>query len=578
MRYQVWAPDAKVVEVEVGAVPYLLERDPARPGWWRGEAPEGDYGFRLNGGRALPDPRSARQPFGPDGLSRPVDHDAFAWSETAWRGRPLPGSVVYELHVGTFTLEGTFDAAAEKLDHLVELGVDFVELMPVCTFPGRSGWGYDGVGLWAVHEPYGGPDGLKRFVDAAHRRGLGVVLDVVHNHLGPSGNHLPQYGPYFTDRHQTPWGSAVNLDAPGSDEVRAFLVGSALAWLRDYRIDGLRLDAVHALVDTRARHFLEELAAEVGKLAQATGRPLFLVGESDLNDPRTTTAREAGGQGLDAQWNDDFHHALHCLLTGESQGYYADFAADPYAALARTLTHGFFHDGSWSSFRGRSHGRPFPPERGHRLLGYAQTHDQIGNRATGDRLSAALPPGRLAAAAALVLTSPFTPMLFMGEEWGAGTPWQYFTDHTDPQLAEAVRQGRRREFAEHGWRAEDVPDPQSPATVAASALDWSEPGRAPHAELLLWYRELIRMRRAAPELADGDLAAVLVRHDAAAGWLAVHRGRYRVLVRLGGGPQPLPVPLEGELVALEASFGEVAAGPGGAVLLGPDAVAVVRTG
>nr|WP_209439433.1 malto-oligosyltrehalose trehalohydrolase [Kitasatospora phosalacinea] len=571
-----WAPDAKVVEVEVGAIPYLLERDPARPGWWHGEAPEGDYGFRLNGGRALPDPRSAWQPDGPDGLSRPVDHGAFAWSETAWRGRPLPGSVVYELHVGTFTPRGTFDAAAEKLDHLVELGVDFVELMPVCAFPGRSGWGYDGVDLWAVHEPYGGPDGLKRFVDAAHRRGLGVVLDVVHNHLGPSGNYLPQYGPYFTDRHQTPWGSAVNLDAPGSDEVRAFLIGSALSWLRDYRIDGLRLDAVHALVDTRARHFLEELAAEVQKLAQATGRPLFLVGESDLNDPRTTTAREAGGYGLDAQWSDDFHHALHCLLTGESQGYYADFAADPYAALAKTLTGGFFHDGSWSSFRGRSHGRPFPPERGHRLLGYAQTHDQVGNRATGDRLSASLPPGRLAAAAALVLTSPFTPMLFMGEEWGAGTPWQYFTDHTDPRLAEAVRQGRRREFAGHGWRAEDVPDPQSPATVAASTLDWAEPQRAPHSELLAWYRELIRLRRAAPELADGDLAAVRVRHDAAAGWLAVHRGRYRVLVRLGG-DAPLPVPLEGELAALEASFGEVAAAPGGAVLLGPDAVAVVRT-
>ncbi|GAA2094943.1 malto-oligosyltrehalose trehalohydrolase [Kitasatospora saccharophila] len=577
MRYQVWAPDAKVVEVEVGAIPYLLERDPDRPGWWRGEAPEGDYGFRLNGRAALPDPRSTRQPSGPDGPSRPVDHAAFAWSETAWRGRPLPGSVVYELHVGTFTPEGTFDAAAARLDHLVELGVDFVELMPVCAFPGRSGWGYDGVDLWAVHEPYGGPDGLKRFVDAAHRRGVGVVLDVVHNHLGPSGNYLPQYGPYFTDRHQTPWGSAVNLDAPGSDEVRAFLIDSALSWLRDYRIDGLRLDAVHALVDTRARHFLEELSSEVGKLAQATGRPLFLVGESDLNDPRTTTAREAGGQGLDAQWSDDFHHALHCLLTGESQGYYADFAADPYAAVAKTLTKGFFHDGSWSSFRGRSHGRPFPAERGHRLLGYAQTHDQVGNRATGDRLSASLPPGRLAAAAALVLTSPFTPMLFMGEEWGAGTPWQYFTDHTDPQLAEAVRQGRRREFAGHGWRAEDVPDPQSPDTVRASTLDWSEPRRAPHAELLAWYRELIRLRRAAPELADGDLAAVLVRHDAAAGWLVVHRGRYRVLVRLGGGAQPLPVPLEGELAALEASFGEVAAGPGGAVLLGPDAVAVVRT-
>ncbi|RKE18548.1 malto-oligosyltrehalose trehalohydrolase [Streptomyces sp. TLI_171] len=576
MRYQVWAPDAKVVEVEVGAIPYLLERDPARPGWWHGEGPDGDYGFRLNGNMALPDPRSARQPFGPDGLSRAVDHAAFAWSETAWRGRPVAGAVVYELHVGTFTPEGTFDAAAARLDHLVELGVDFVELMPVCAFPGTAGWGYDGVALWAVHEPYGGPDGLKRFVDAAHVRGLGVVLDVVHNHLGPSGNYLPRFGPYFTDRHQTPWGSAVNLDAPGSDEVRAFLIGSALAWLRDYRIDGLRLDAVHALIDTRALHFLEELAAEVEKLAQATGRPLFLVAESDLNDPRTTAPRQAGGLGLTAQWSDDFHHALHCLLTGESQGYYADFAADPYAAVAKTLTGGFFHDGSWSSFRGRTHGRRFPSGYGHHLLGYAQTHDQVGNRATGDRLSAALPPGRLAAAAALVLTSPFTPMLFMGEEWGAGTPWQYFTDHTDPQLAEAVRQGRRREFAEHGWRAEDVPDPQDPATVRASTLDWTEPGRAPHAELLDWYRRLIRLRRTAPELADGDLAAVVVRHDAAAGWLAVHRGRYRVLVRLGGSG-PAAVPLDGELAALEAVFGEVRPGRDGTALLGPDAVAVVRT-
>ncbi|MFJ8438491.1 malto-oligosyltrehalose trehalohydrolase [Kitasatospora griseola] len=576
MRYRVWAPQARVVEVEVGAIPYLLERDPAHPGWWHGDGPDGDYGFRLNGGPALPDPRSPRQPFGPDGLSRRVDHAAFDWSGTAWRGRPLPGAVVYELHVGTFTAEGTFDGAAARLDHLVELGVDFVELMPVCAFPGRHGWGYDGVSPWAVHEPYGGPDGLKRFVDAAHLRGLGVILDVVHNHLGPSSNYLPRFGPYFTDRHRTPWGAAVNLDAPGSDEVRAYLIGSALAWLRDYRIDGLRLDAVHALADDRALPFLEELAAAVEELAEATGRPLFLVAESDLNDPRTTAPRQAGGLGLTAQWSDDFHHALHALLTGEGRGYYADFAADPWAALAKTLTGGFFHDGSRSSFRGRAHGRPFPPAYGHRLLGYAQTHDQIGNRATGDRLSASLPPGRLAAAAALVLTSPFTPMLFMGEEWGASTPWQYFTDHTDPQLAEAVRQGRRREFAEHGWRAEDVPDPQDAATVRASTLDWSEPDRAPHAELLAWYRELIRLRRAAPELAAGDLAAVRVRHDAEEGWLAVHRGRYRVLARLGG-EQPAAVPLEGELAALEASFGEVKAGTNGAVLLGPDAVAVLRT-
>ncbi|MFG2821415.1 malto-oligosyltrehalose trehalohydrolase [Kitasatospora sp. NPDC048365] len=574
--YQVWAPDAVVVEVEVGAIPYLMTRIPDRPGWWEGEAPEGDYGFRLGGRPALPDPRSAHQPHGPDGLSRKVDHAAFHWSDTPWHGRPLPGSVVYELHIGTFTPDGTFDAAAQRLDHLVDLGVDFVELLPVCPFPGRYGWGYDGVSLWAVHEPYGGPEGLKRFVDAAHRRGLGVILDVVHNHLGPSGNYLPAFGPYFTDRHHTPWGSAVNLDTPGSDEVRAYLIGSALAWLRDYQIDGLRLDAVHELVDNRALHFLEELAVEVRKLADATGRPLFLIGESDLNNPRTTTPRQAGGLGLDAQWSDDFHHALHALLTGESQAYYGDFGADPYAAVAKTLTRGFFHDGTWSTFRGRHHGRPFPAEYGHRLLGYLQTHDQIGNRATGERLSALTTPGRLAAGAALVLTSPFTPMLFMGEEWGASTPWQFFTDHTDPGLAEAVRQGRRREFAEYGWKAEEVPDPQARSTVLASVLDWTEPQRRPHAELLDWYRQLIRLRRTVPELTDADLSAVRVTHDAEQGWLAVHRGPYRVIVHLGG-QTPLAVPLDAPYRATLALHGDCWPGTDDHLYLAPDTTVIVQT-
>ncbi|MER5351238.1 malto-oligosyltrehalose trehalohydrolase [Kitasatospora sp. NPDC002551] len=571
MRYEVWAPyAAERVEVAVDGARHPLARDDARPGWWHGEAPAGDYAFVLDGGRPLPDPRSPRQPHGPDGPSRAVDHAAFTWSRTGWRGRPLAGAVLYELHVGTFTAAGTFDAAAGHLDHLVELGVDFVELMPVCPFPGKHGWGYDGVSLWAVHEPYGGPEGLKRFVDAAHRKGLGVVLDVVHNHLGPAGNHLPQFGPYFTDRHHTPWGSAVNLDAPGSDEVRAYLIGSALAWLRDYRIDGLRLDAVHALADDRAVHFLEELAGEVDRLAVATNRPLFLVAESDLNDPRTTTPREAGGQGLAAQWSDDFHHALHCALTGESQGYYGDFAAAPLTGVAKALTRGYFHDGTWSSFRGRHHGRPFPPAHGHRLLGYLQTHDQIGNRALGDRISTGLSPGRLACGAALVLTSPFTPMLFMGEEWGASTPWQYFTDHTDPHLAEAVRRGRRREFAEHGWSADAVPDPQEPATVLRSVLEWTEPRRAPHAGLLNWYRRLIRLRREHPELSDPDLAAVRVESDEAAGWLLVHRGPYRVAVNLGAAPAAWP--LTGEVVA---AFGEHSAA-GGRFTIGPDSVAVLR--
>ncbi|WP_030242374.1 malto-oligosyltrehalose trehalohydrolase [Streptomyces sp. NRRL S-350] len=574
--HEVWAPNATSgVSVEVDGKTHALARCADRDGWWSGEAPAGDYAFRLDGGPPLPDPRSAWQPHGPDGPSRPVDHAAFRWSRTGWHGRALPGAVLYELHIGTFTPRGTFDAAADHLDHLVELGVDFVELMPVCPFPGRHGWGYDGVSLWAVHEPYGGPDGLKRFVDAAHRKGLGVVLDVVHNHLGPSGNYLPAYGPYFTDRHRTPWGAAVNLDAPGSDEVRAYLIGSALAWLRDYRIDGLRLDAVHALADDRAVHFLEELAHEVERLAAVTNRPLFLVAESDLNTPRTTAPREAGGQGLTAQWSDDFHHALHCALTGESQGYYADFARAPLAAVAKTLTRGFFHDGTWSSFRGRSHGRPFPTGDGHRLLGYLQTHDQIGNRALGDRISTTLPAGRLACGAALVLTSPFTPMLFMGEEWGAATPWQYFTDHTDPDLAEAVRQGRRREFTDHGWAADAVPDPQEPATVLRSALDWTEPRRPPHAELLDWYRTLIRLRRERPELADPDLGAVRVAYEEAAGWLVVHRGPYRVAVNLG--PDEAPVPLGAAGREVVAAFGP-AEPDGTAVRLGANAVAVVLTG
>ena len=512
MLFEVWAPHAGQVGLHVAGsthpTEHPMERDPARDGWWWAEAEAGHgtaYGFALDGGPPLPDPRSRRQPDGPEGLSAVVDHSRFPREgEREWFGRPLPGAVLYELHIGTFTPEGTFDAATMRLPYLAGLGVTHVELMPVCPFPGTHGWGYDGVAPWAVHEPYGGPEGLTRFVDSAHRHGLGVVLDVVHNHLGPSGNRLPEFGPYFTDTHHTPWGAAVNLDAPGSDEVRAYFIGSALAWLRDYRLDGLRLDAVHALHDTRARHFLAELSAAVDALAARVGRPLFLIGESDLNDPRTTTPREAGGHGLHAQWNDDFHHALHTFLTGERQGYYADFAAEGPAALAKTLQQGFFHDGGHSAFRGRRHGSPLHPltTPAHRLLGYAQTHDQIGNRATGDRLSARLSPGLLACAAAVVLCAPFTPMLFMGEEWGAGTPWQYFTDHQDPELAEAVRRGRRREFAAHGWAEADIPDPQDPAARLRSCLDWTEPGQEPHRALLDWHRRLIALRRAEPALTD----------------------------------------------------------------------------
>ncbi|MEV6792059.1 malto-oligosyltrehalose trehalohydrolase [Streptomyces sp. NPDC051320] len=578
MLFEVWAPERELVTLQLAGRTLAMERDPSRTGWWMlgAEAAEGDhYGYSLDGGPVLPDPRSRRQPAGPDGLSAVLSADAYEW-RTDWPGRGLPGAVLYELHIGTYTHEGTFDAAARRLEHLVSLGVTHVELMPVCPFPGRHGWGYEGVSLWAVHEPYGGPEGLKRFVDAAHALGIGVVLDVVHNHLGPSGNYLPAFGPYFTDTHHTPWGSAVNLDAPGSDEVRAYLLGSALAWLRDYRLDGLRLDAVHALADNRALTFLEELSEATDTLAAELGRPLFLIAESDLCDPRTTTPRAAGGLGLHAQWNDDFHHALHTALTGESQGYYGDFARAPLAAVAKTLARVFFHDGTYSTFRGRTHGRPVhrTSTPAHRFLGYAQTHDQVGNRALGDRLSATLSPGLLACAATLVLTGPFTPMLFMGEEWGARTPWQFFTEHTDPELAAAVSNGRRREFGQHGWSEQEIPDPQSPATRERSCLDWSEPEHGPHARLLGWYRELIALRRTQPDLVDADLAAVKVAFDEEARWLAFRRGDLRIAVNLGR--DVAEIPLNGRDTHVLAAWEQVRPpGDDGALSLPPESCVVL---
>ncbi|MHC0429055.1 malto-oligosyltrehalose trehalohydrolase [Streptomyces sp. O3] len=542
MRFEVWAPQADRVALQLEGATHALERDPERTGWWAGEADAGDgarYGFVLDDGPVRPDPRSARQPDGPDGLSAVVDHDRHTW-RAEWAGRGLRDAVLYELHIGTYTPAGTLDSATERLGHLAELGVTHVELMPLCPFPGRHGWGYEGGGSpWAVHEPYGGPEALKRLVDRAHELGLGVVLDVVHHHLGPSGGHLSAFGPYVTDAHRTPGDAAVNLDAPGSDEVRAYLVGSALSWLRDYRIDGLRLDAVHALRDTRARHYLEELSAAVDALADDVGRPLFLVGESDLGDPRVSTPRAAGGLGLHAQWNDDFHRALHTALTGESQGCYADFARAPLAALAKTLSRGFFHDGTYSAFRGRSHGRPVDRTTtpAHRFVGFAQAHGRIGDPALGDpalgdRLSATLSPGLLACAAALTLTAPFTPMLFMGEEWGARTPWRHFTDRTDP------------------------------AGLDRSRLDWSEPEREPHARLLAWYRELIALRRAQPDLTDPDLAAVRSAYSESARWFAFRRGDLRIAVNLGA--EPAEIPLRNGPERVLAAWGPVEApGPDG---------------
>lgn len=574
MRFQVWAPEAGRVEVEADGTSHAMAPVAGRPGWWAAHLPGAghgtDYGFRLDGGEVLPDPRSRRQPYGVHGRSRVYEHGRHRWRDQGWRGRRPAGSVLYELHIGTFTPEGTFDAAIGRLDHLVELGIDMVELLPVAAFPGHHGWGYDGVALWAVHEPYGGPDGLKRFVDACHGAGLAVILDVVYNHLGPSGNYLDRYGPYFTTAHQTPWGPAINFDQAGSDEVRAFVIENALSWLRDFHLDGLRLDAVHAICDNRAVHILEELSAEVEALSAHLGRELLLIAESDSNDPRLVSPREAGGMGLDAQWSDDFHHALHAALSGERQGYYCDFGS--LATLAATLTGVFWHDGRWSTFRGRGHGRPVDRLRtpAHRFLGYLHNHDQVGNRAAGDRLSAGLGTDLLKVGAALVLSAPFTPMLFMGEEWGACTPWCYFTDHREPKPARAVSQGRRREFARHGWRGE-IPDPQDVDTYRRSILDWSEPARRPHRELLEWHRELIALRRRTPELTDPRLTRVAVRYDEDARWLVMRRGAVTVAAALG--PGEAVVPGDGEPLLLSDPGVRVGSGE---VLLPGASVAALR--
>ncbi len=571
--FRVWAPMAAHVDVEVDGerVPMVQTGD---MGWHEGHVDGtgagSDYRFVLDEGDALPDPRSAHQPAGVHGPSRVVDHAAFGWTDQGWRGVHLPSAVIYEMHVGTFSPEGTFDGAITRLDHLVELGVDVVELLPVNEFSGSRGWGYDGVGLFAPHHDYGGPDGMKRLVDACHGRGLGVVMDVVYNHLGPEGNYLARYGPYFTDRYATPWGQAVNLDGPGSDEVRRFFVDNAVMWLEDYHCDGLRLDAVHAILDASATHLLEELSVRVEELAARLGRHLFLVAESDLNDPRVVRRREVGGYGVDAQWSDDFHHAIHSVLTGETTGYYQDFGT--MASLAAALERAFVHAGEYSSYRRRRHGRHDAGLSGHRFLGYSQNHDQVGNRAAGERTAALVSTARLEVAAALVLASPFVPMLFQGEEWGATTPFQYFTDHEEPDLARAVSAGRRQEFAAFGWDPEDVPDPQDPATFERSKLDWSELERDPHRQLLDWYRLLIRLRREVPDLVDGRLDRVRTTYDEEGRWLVVLRGGLTIACNLGAGVVRLPA--WGRLLA--ASDADVSVEEEG-VLLPPDSVALLSS-
>lgn len=546
---RVWAPRADRVDLvdltdpDAGPVDHPMTA--AGGGWWTVDPPAGlqDYGFRLDGdGTVRPDPRSRWQPAGVDGPTRRFDPDEYEWGDGAWTGRRLAGSIIYELHVGTFTPEGTLDAAAGKLDHLLSIGVDMVELLPVNAFAGTHNWGYDGVLWYAVQDSYGGPRAYQRFVDACHRRGIGVIQDVVYNHLGAGGNHIPLFGPYLNPTAGgSPWGDSINLDGPDSGEVRRYIVDNVVMWLRDYHVDGLRLDAVHALNDSHATHLLEDIAKRVDALAPHVRRPLSLIAESDLNDPKLITPREAGGYGLTAQWNDDFHHVLHVALTGETEGYYADFGR--MSDIAKVLTRGFFHDGTFSSFRGRDHGRPVDTltTPAWRFLGYAQNHDQVGNRAAGDRLTATLSADRLAIAAVLVLTAPFTPMLFMGEEWAASTPWQFFTSHTDQFLADATRQGRVEEFARMGWDQDLVPDPQARSTFENSKLDWSEPAGGDHERILRLYRELAALRRARAELTDPWFGTVDAAFDDDERWLLIDRSGLRIAVNLADEPRTVPL-------------------------------------
>jgi maltooligosyltrehalose trehalohydrolase len=576
-RFTIWAPFAQRLSVSVNGAAHRMN-GPDSDGWWlldfEDPAPGTDYGFLIDDVPACyPDPRSQWQPNGVHDLSRLYDQTAFGWTDARFQSLPLASGIVYEMHIGTFTPEGTFDAAILRLDHLVDLGISHVELMPVSAFEGQYGWGYDGVALYAVHEPYGGPDGLKRFVNAAHKKGLAVLLDVVYNHFGPSGNYTGKFGPYVTDSHHTPWGGAVNLEGAGSFQVRRYFVDNALMWLRDYHIDGLRLDAVHAFFDRSAIHFLEQLAIEVETLEASLARRFVLIAESDLNDPRVVTPREAGGFGIDAQWSDDFHHALFTVLCpGEKRGYYEDFGS--LAQLAKALTATFVYDGIYSRYRNRIHGRPAGSLSQHRFLGYIQNHDQIGNRATGDRISHIAGLDRAKIAAALVLLGPFVPLIFQGEEWAASSPFQYFANHQDPELASAVSKGRKEEFSAFGWDSASIPDPESLSTFESSKLKWNELLAPTHREMLAWYRALIRLRRNNPSLNNPKPGNTLVTFDELDHWIRMDRGAIAVLCNLGVSDRAFPVSPESEVLLASRAMVQAI---GAQVTLPPDTVAVLTT-
>lgn len=514
--FTVWAPFRDSVHLKLNEQ-RIEKMIPVENGYWQvslDHVKAGDlYQFILDDDLTRPDPASLSQPGGVHGPSKVVDHSAFGWTDNEWTGMPMRQMVIYELHVGTFTEDGTFQGVAEKLDYLLELGINTIEIMPIAQFPGDRNWGYDGVYPFAVHADYGGADGLKSLVNQCHQKGIAVILDVVYNHMGPEGNYLHDYGPYFTDKYHTPWGKAINFDDAYSDPVRAFFLQNALMWLNDFHIDGLRLDAVHAIKDMGTRHFLEELSSEVHKLEKSRLRHLPLIGECDLNDPRYISPASQGGYGLSGQWIDEFHHALHALLTGESNGYYADFGT--FDHLQKAFDKTYVYDGIYSPHRKKTFGGSALDHDYEQFVVFSQNHDQVGNRMMGDRLSKLVSYEQLKLSAVAVLSSPYTPMLFMGEEYAEEKPFQYFVSHTDPDLVEAVRKGRKAEFAYFHHPDQETPDPQSQETFEASTLSWKKD--APHRQAMLrLYQKLIRIRKESPAFRQGNrkLTSVASQDDA----------------------------------------------------------------
>lgn len=501
-RFCVWAPKPRKVQLHIlFPEERLVAMEPRDQGYYQAVVEAVDPGslylYRLDGTKDRPDPASRSQPRGVHGPSQVIDFN-FPWDDQAWAGLPLGDYLLYELHVGTFTPQGTFDAVIPHLDQLKDLGITAIELMPLAQFPGNRNWGYDGVYPFAAQDSYGGPEGLKRLVNACHQRGLAVALDVVYNHLGPEGNYLAEFGPYFTDRYRTPWGPALNFDGPHSDQVRRLFIENALFWVTEYHIDALRLDAVHAIVDHSARPFLAELAEAVHRQAERLNRRVYSIAESTLNDARLVRPQELGGYGLDGQWNDDFHHALHALLTGEQNGYYQDFGRLTHLAMA--FREGYVYSGQYSAYRQRRHGVSSREVPAPSFVVFAQNHDVVGNRASSERLSHLVSFQGLKLAAGVVLLSPFIPLLFMGEEYGETAPFFYFISHSDSALADAVRRGRLEEFAAFEWSGEP-PDPQDEATFLRSKLHHDLRHQDSHGVLLAFYRELARLRRELPALA-----------------------------------------------------------------------------